>query len=390
MTNKIIRVTTVPGSLNKLLKGQLRFMSKHFEVIAISSRKDSVTSTSGISNVAINEDVEVYSVEMTRKITPIQDLKAVYQLYRIFRKEKPDIVHSHTPKAGTVAMIAAKLAGVPQRLHTIAGLPLLVTTGFKRTLLDTVEKVTYGCATKIYPNSFGLKDIIIAAQFTKPSKLKVIGRGSSNGIDTTYFSPNSISNDDRKSLKKQLDISEDDFVFIYLGRITGDKGIKELVEAFKNIKQNQPSKLLIVGTFEPDLDPIPSSTQKEIELNSNILLVGWQKDVRPYLSIAHVLTFPSYREGFPNVVMQAGAMGIFSIVSNINGCNEIIKESKNGYIIPVKDSHSLQNAMEKVLDNKLEIINNTDIYRKIIVDSYEQQFIWEELLNEYHLLLRTI
>ena len=182
--SKIIRVTTVPVSLGGLLKGQLKFMSQYYDVIGISSQGGD-----RLDKISKEEGIMVYPVEMTRKITPIQDLKAVYKLYKVFKREKPTIVHSHTPKAGTLSMIAARLAGVPHRLHTIAGLPLLEVIGKKRILLDIVEKITYSCATKIYPNSFGLKDIILSNKYTVDKKLKVIGKGSSNGIDTNHFDP---------------------------------------------------------------------------------------------------------------------------------------------------------------------------------------------------------
>ncbi|NCT19176.1 MAG: glycosyltransferase family 4 protein, partial [Flavobacteriia bacterium] len=192
--NKLIRITTVPISLEKLLEYQLRFMKQYYAVIAISSDKVN------LERVGKLQEVPTFHVEMTRKITPLQDLKAVWQLYKYFKKEKPLIVHTHTPKAGTVGMLAAKLAGVPHRLHTIAGLPLLEATGGKRKLLNAVEKVTYACATKIYPNSLGLQEIIIKENFCNPNKLKVLGNGSSNGIDTTYFNPENFSAQQNQSL----------------------------------------------------------------------------------------------------------------------------------------------------------------------------------------------
>ena len=152
---KLFRVTTVPISLDKLLGGQLQFMSAHYDVTGISSDGDV------LHKVAARENIKVEPIEMTRQITPIKDLKAVFQLYRYFKKHQPFIVHSHTPKAGTLGMLAAKLAGVPHRLHTVAGLPLMETTGKKRKLLNFVERFTYSQATKVYPNSFGLQKIIL-------------------------------------------------------------------------------------------------------------------------------------------------------------------------------------------------------------------------------------
>ncbi len=384
---KIIRITTVPVSLGGLLKGQLKFMSNYYEIIGISS-EGSTTINSGIHDVAKEEGIRVIPVEMTRKITPFKDLRAVYELYKVFKKEKPIIVHSHTPKAGTLSMLAAKLAGVPNRLHTIAGLPLLVVTGPKRKLLDFVEKLTYSCATKIYPNSYGLKDIIVANKYTTISKLKVIAKGSSNGIDTSHFDPTLYAETDKVSLRKELSIELSDIVFLFVGRLVKDKGINELITAFKKInKAYDHAKLVLVGTYEKDLDPLDPETEKEINLNSNIISVGWQSDVRPFFSIADVLTFPSYREGFPNVVMQAGAMSLPSIVTDINGCNEIVSEGINGLIIPVKNTEALHNAMKKILtEAKLkERLGNKS--REVIVNRYERTYVWEQLLKEYKELI---
>ncbi len=381
---KLIRVTTVPISLGGLLQGQSKFMSQYFEVLGISSRGGDM-----LGNVSDKEGIKVVPVEMTRKITPFQDLKALYKLYKIFKKEKPDIVHSHTPKAGTLSMIAARLAGVPHRLHTIAGLPLLEATGAKRKLLDIVEKLTYSCATMIYPNSYGLKDIVLQNKYTKLNKLKVIGKGSSNGIDTSYFNPQKYSKENNQNLRKQLKIDESDLLFIYVGRFVKDKGMNELIHAFKKIaEQYQNVKLLLVGVHENDLDPLLKETDHEIETNPNIVSVGWQDDVRPFFAIADVLTFPSYREGFPNVVMQAGAMGLPSIVTDINGCNEIIDHSVNGIIIPPKDQKLLYDNMKLLIEDKTLLSKLSENSRSVITKRYERNFIWDELLKEYRALLQ--
>ena len=382
---KIIRVTTVPISLGSLLKGQLKFINSYFDVVAISSPGEN----NFLDIASKTEDVRVIPVKMTRKITPFTDLKSLIKLYKIFKKEKPSIVHSHTPKAGTVSMLAAKLAGVPHRLHTIAGLPLVEARGFKRVLLNLVEKTTYTCATKIYPNSYGLKDIVLDHQFTDLSKLKVIGNGSSNGIDTSHFDPNLYSVEERNKLKQELKINDDDYIFIYVGRFVKDKGTNELVEAFIEVnKENPKTKLLLVGGYERELDPILEKTEHQINNHPAIISVGWQNDVRPYFAIANVLVFPSYREGFPNVVMQAGSMGLKSIVTDINGCNEIVIEGENGVIIPTKNVEALIKNMNYYLNAKSDD-NDSSKIREMIINRYEQKFIWEQLKKEYLALLEN-
>lgn len=328
MNKKIIRITTVPGSLGGLLAGQLKFMSQYYDVIGISS-----CGKGKLKEVGQEEGIRVIPVNMTRSITPFLDLKAVWKLYKIFRKEKPFIVHTHTPKAGTLGMLAAFFAGVPHRLHTIAGLPLMEAKGKKRILLDLVEKITYAAASKIYPNSYGLQQIIIDLKFTNIKKLKVIGNGSSNGIDTDYFNPELYTDDDKEKLRFSLGIHKNDLVYIFLGRMVRDKGINELISVFKRLTENHTNiKLLLVGEYEKELDPVLPETEDTIKNNPQIIAVGWQNDVRPFFSIADILTFPSYREGFPNVVLQAGAMGLPAIVTDINGCNEIIVEGESGIL----------------------------------------------------------
>ncbi len=179
---KLLRVTTVPMSLKTLLKGQHRFMTENgFEVVGVSSAGQYLT------DVEKDEGIRVVAFEMTRQITPLKDLKALWNFYKLCKKEKPLMVHSHTPKAGIVGMLGAKLAGVPIHLHTVAGLPLMEADGTKRKILDLVEKLTYRYATKVYPNSKGLYDFIEENAYTTSDKLKIIANGSSNGIDTTHF-----------------------------------------------------------------------------------------------------------------------------------------------------------------------------------------------------------
>ena len=383
---KIIRIVTVPISFKHLLKDQMSFMYKNgFDVIMISSNGIE------LNDVIKNEKCKHFIIPLTRKITPIKDLIATFRIYLLLIKEKPDIVHTHTPKAGITGMLASYLANIPLRLHTVAGLPLVEAKGFKRVLLNFVEKLTCKFSTKVYPNSFGMKNIILKNNFTNKNKLKVIGSGSSNGIDTSYFDPKLYSSHDKNSLKHELGIKRKDFVFIYVGRLVGDKGINELIKAFSKLSLSiKYIKLLLVGPFEDDLDPLNIKTKLIIDSHDKIISVGYQNDVRPYFSISNSLVFPSYREGFPNVVMQAGAMGLPSIVTDINGCNEIIKNGYNGIIIPVKEIEFLKKAMFRIFQDK-------DLYSKCLINSrleiiknYEQKKFWKALLNEYKYQLKKL
>ena len=374
----LIRITTVPLSLEKLISGQLHFMSSFYNVIAVSSDKER------LERYGESEKVAVFPLEMTRKITPLRDVFAVLKLYFFLKKTKPFIVHTHTPKAGIVGMLAAKLAGIPHRLHTVAGMPLLEQVGFKRMVLNFVEKLTYSCATKVYPNSFKLRDVIIKNEYCPPTKLKVLANGSSNGIDTSYFDSTHFSEDQKSSLKQDLGIKSSDFVFIFVGRIVSDKGINELISAFSEIQEYKTDIiLLLVGPYEQELDPLKEETLNQINTNKSIFSVGYQDEVRSYFAISDCLVFPSYREGFPNVVMQAGAMGLPSIVSDINGCNEIIEDTKNGYIIPVRDKEAVKETLIRILENKKEYSEMQHNAREMIVSRFDQKIMWESILQEY-------
>lgn len=500
-------------------------MNQFFEVIAVSSDEEK------LEQVARKYGVKYYCVPMTRIISPFKDLVSVWRMYGFLKREKPEIVHSHTPKAGIIGMLAAYIAGVPHRFHTVAGLPLLEAKGGKRKVLNFVEAVTYYFATKVYPNSFDLEKIILQEKFCGKEKLKVIGQGSSNGIDTSYFDKQNISPSEQEALKIKLGIEPDDFVFIFAGRLVRDKGINELVSAFKNLLEQsegspqqraehgsinetvrlpvgeenstlesfksgtnfytgqslsglsiryrlskmwyrspesemamnssktilsplaakysaegnnyytRPSvsglniryrlskiwyrgagsellinnsetgsplsgelglfqnpifqkigdedgrspkvKLLLVGPLEQELNPVLSMTLSEMQKNPHIKCTGYVQDVRPFLAISNCLVLPSYREGFPGAVLQGGAMNLPCIVTDINGCNEIITDGFNGLIVPVKDEKSLGDAMKKVLDQEELYTALTDNARAIIIEKYDHHKVWEALLAEY-------
>ena len=385
MKNKVIRITTIPLSLEKLLEGQLNFMSEFFEMTAVSSDKER------LNNYGKKEGIDVYHLEMTRKITPFKDFIAIMKFYKFLLTHKPQIVHSHTPKAGFISMIASFLARVPIRLHTVAGLPLMEAKGFKRIILNSVESLTYLCATKIYANSIGLMEFILNERYTSSKKIDVIGKGSSNGINLSYFNYNIVKKSEKEELRKKYDIAENDFVFLYVGRIVGDKGINELVESFDFLSKNYlNSKLLLVGNLENHLDPIKENTEKLICYNDKIICTGYQKDVRPFFAISDVFVFPSYREGFPNVVLQSCAMSIPVITTDINGCNEIIKDNFNGLIIPPKNLKKLREAMEVVINSpsKLSFFKSNTF--KSIQHNFNQIDIWNLLKEEYRLNIEKI
>lgn len=381
---KIIRMTTIPSSMRGLLQNQLKFMSHHgYEMIALSSDDpcfDEMLHEQG--------DIRGIRVNMERHTSIIKDFKALIKIYRIFRKEKPFIVHTHTPKAGLLGMLAGKLARVPHRLHTTAGLPLLVYSGMYRKVLNAMERLTNSCATQVFPNSFNMMNTMKELHLCNPNKMRVIGNGSSNGIDTDHFSVEKTVSDtgkDRNEWRKDLGVSDKDFAFIFVGRVVKDKGINELVDCMRKLVPHHLNcKLIMVGEYESKLDPIAPENVAFFKNDKSAIFMDWQKDVRPFMMAADALVFPSYREGFPNVVMQAGAMGLPAIVTDINGCNEIIEEGINGRIIPAKNEQALFNMMEWFLNNQDEVNKMALNSREMIVSRYERYKIWKEILQVYN------
>jgi glycosyltransferase involved in cell wall biosynthesis len=382
---KLVRITTIPLSLDKLLTGQLYFMkSNGFEVVAVSSNG------SEIEGIKKREQCRFVKVEMTRTISPLKDLLSLIKMTTLLKKEKPQIVHTHTPKAGLIGMLAAWLAGVPIRLHTVAGLPLMESKGFTKRILIQVEKITYQCASRVYPNSNELQNYIIQNIYRSTTKLKVLGNGSSNGIDVEYYKNTTAISQKAKELKKVLGIAVSDLIFIFIGRIVKDKGVNELVSAFDQLNKKYSSiKLFLVGSFEDELDPIEPRSRAIIEQNKNISTTGFINDIRPYLAASHLLVFPSYREGFPNVPLQAGCFELPMIVTNINGCNEIVRNGINGLIVPSKNEDALRDAMERMIVDEAFRAQCATASRKVIVENYSRDTVWIALLKEYQDLLQA-
>jgi glycosyltransferase involved in cell wall biosynthesis len=259
-----------------------------------------------------------------------------------------------------------------------------------------MEKIACWAATKVIPEGQGVKNTLQKNKITG-KELKVIANGNINGINTDYFSPASVSPEQKAKLKRNLQIQDNDFVFCFVGRLVKDKGINELVNAFSQLStlntplsfgEEQGVRLLLVGPFERELDPLMPETEHEIKKNQNIISVGAQTDVRPFMAISDVFVFPSYREGFPNVIMQAGAMELPCIVTDINGCNEIIEDSINGLIIPPKNTDKLREKMLHLMNNENLRKRLRSTARAMICSRYEQRMVWEAILNMYQNLIK--
>jgi glycosyltransferase involved in cell wall biosynthesis len=378
---KLIRVTTSDISLFLLLRGQLKFLNNYFEVVGLSS------DTGLLHKVEKREGIRVIELAMRREISIMRDLLCLWHMYRIFKKEKPYIVHTNTPKGSLLSMMAALVARVPHRIYTVTGLRYQGASGMGRFVLMTMERLTCLCANKVIPEGEGVKRTLIADGITR-KPLKVIHNGNINGINTNIFTPEGRQTL-REDVRHRLGIEEDEFAFVFIGRIVKDKGMDELAEAMNRLlKINKKCKLILVGWFEREQGTITEEHENFFRNNDNVSYVGYKKDVKPFLMAADALVFPSYREGFPRVVLEAGAMGLPSIVTDINGCNEIIENGKNGIIIPPQNTDELYEAMLHFIDRRDETAQMASQARAIIQQRYEHEDVVEALLEMYNNLER--
>ena len=369
---KIIRAATLGTSLNTFCEGLLKeLMGEGYEVIALSSPDEDLTV------LGEREGVRTIGVKMERRVSPFKDIVSLMKITRVLMREKPDMVHSMTPKAGLLCMMAAKMAGVPIRLHTFTGLVWPTATGLSRRILMMTDKITCACATHIVPEGEGVKQDLQRCITKKP--MKVLGYGNVRGIDLNYW-------------KRNVEKAEDGrLTFVFVGRVVRDKGINELVQAYVKLhKEYNGTRLLLVGRYEENLDPILPETKQLIESFDSIEALGEQKDVRPCYERGDVLVFPSYREGFPNVVLEAGAMGLPSIVTDINGSREIIEQGKNGMIVPPHDEKALYNAMKWMIEHPDERKKMKENARPMVASRFEQSYVRQCLKDYYKEILSGI
>lgn len=375
-----MRVATVPLSLALFCKGQLEAISENYEVVAVSSPGDELLKLSE------REKIRAVGVPMSREVTPWKDLVAICRLVRVFRKEKPDMVHSMTPKAGLLSMIAARICNVPVRLHTFTGLLFPTANGVKKKIFAACDKIICRCATHIVAEGKGVRNDLMAASITA-KKIEILGNGNVRGIDLDYYKRTPDVTDRAAEIRQKLRCDDNTFVFIFVGRLVKDKGIDNLVKAFLELsKENKNVRLLLVGEFE-DKDKPDQSTVHLIENSPLIFKTGWQEDVRPFYAAADLLVLPSRREGFPNVVIEAGAMELCSIVTDINGSNEIIIEAINGMMVPRDDYQALRSLMKRLCRDKVLVRDMASKARRSVADRYDHNFVSSKLKDYYEEIL---
>lgn len=374
---KIIRACTVSMSLG-FVEGMLPDLKKKYEVVLLSSPGPEM------ETIAEKEGVKTIAVPMERHISLKKDVVSLFKLIKVFRREHPQMVHSMTPKAGLLCMVAAWLTRVPVRVHTFTGLVFPTAQGLKRKILMLTDAITCACATHIIPEGEGVKADLQNNGITK-KPMKILGYGNVRGIDMTRFSR-------RESIMRMAENLRDSdvFTFLFVGRIVRDKGINELVAAFKRLNEEFPkTRLWLVGFFEENLDPVSSTTKSIIESNKSIEAVGEKlaDELLSYYAASDCFVFPSYREGFPNTVIEAGAMDLPCIVTDINGSREIISQGENGIIIPSKNEEQLYKAMKQMITDENSRKQMTGNARKMIADRFEQSFVRQCLYDYYEEIL---
>ena len=373
---KIIRAVTVAQSIGFFVEMIPTLNQKEIEVVALSSPGKELDDLR-------EKGVPTIVVPMERHISIFKDMKALMALVKVFRREKPDMVHSMTPKAGLLCMLAAKMAHVPVRVHTFTGLVWSTAKGLKRRILMLTDWLTCACATHVIPEGEGVKADLQHHITRKP--MKVLGYGNVKGVDMERFSLRPEIVDAAKGLR-----SRNLFTFLYVGRIVSDKGVNELVDAFGKLHTLNPHcRLVLVGKMEENLDPLKPSTLKKILALKGIRAVGEKRndELIAWYAASDCFVLPSYREGFPNTVLEAGAMGLPSIVTDINGSREIVENGKNGIIIPPKDENALIEAMQQMLDNDSKRDSMATAARPMIASRFEKSFVQQCLLDFYHDIL---
>lgn len=378
---KLIRVTTVPLSMNIFCRGLLSELSEEYEVVAVTSPG------AGFDEISLREGVRSVAVPMRRSISPLHDFVALCRLVRLFRRERPDLVHSLTPKAGLLSMMAARMAGVPVRIHTFTGLLFPTATGLKKQVLKLADRTVCACATHVHAEGQGVKhDLEQDGMARKP--IAVLGHGNVRGIDLDYYARTPEVEAGAAWVRRLLKLSEKNFVFLFVGRLVRDKGVRELAEAFGRLSCERPDVRLIVAGEEER--KAVSSERKAIGalgIHPHVYVAGWQEDVRPWYAAADALVLPSYREGFPNAVIEAGAMGLPAIVTDINGSREIITDGRNGVIVPPHDAETLYETMKSVAEQPERTRKMADEARPLVAARYEQGYVRRCLKEFYHSVL---
>lgn len=372
-SNNVLHIITVSFVINHFFGNQFNYLQKktgNNYFLGCSASKE-------FFNLSESLNYKAFPVEVTRSINPIEDLKAILSIYRFIKKNNVKTVVGHTPKGGMVAMIASFLAGVKDRVYFRHGIIYETSTGFKRLLLKNIDRLSGTLATKVVCVSHSVKKISEDDHLNAPSKNIILGLGTCNGIDTeNKFNPQKQDTHLIENIRKELSIKEEDFVIGYVGRLVKDKGINELISAWKILKEKHKNiKLLLVGPIE-ERDPISEESKRIIETDPNIINTGFVLNAAPYFNVMDIFILPTYREGFPTVSLEASSMNLPVLITKATGCTESIIEGETGLFIK-NDPEDIINKIESYIENsdmkKLHGSNGRNFVRQ----NFEETKIWD-------------
>lgn len=377
MKPKLFITTTVARTL-PFFKGQTKLWNEVFDVCAISSEREKLI------DFAQTEGIRYCYMSMHREISLFSDVCCLLRFIWLFIIERPYIVHGNTPKASMLSMVAAWLTRRPVRIYMCHGLRYQTTTGNLRRILMFMEKLSCSCATQVICVSEGVIKQLVVDGLCKEGKGKVVGYGTAGGVDVDYFTRDAISGVPNK--RTELSIPKDAFVFSFVGRIVKDKGINELVAAFDKLSQEYHVSLILVGPQERDLDPIDMKTEEVIRENNHIHAVGCQSDVRPYLAASDAFVLPSYREGVGMVLLEANAMDVPCIASDIIGCNDVVTEGVNGELVQPRCTDALYQKMKEWVEHRERVAELAKGCRNYVCSRYSS----EDVKRAYYQELKSL
>lgn len=375
---KLLFTVTVPETAVAFLRGQLSYLQQHnFTVTVVTSPGPQ------LDEFAQSEHIKVISLPMAREINVVSDLQSLPSMVRIIRTERPEIVNASTPKAGLLGMIAARLCNVPHRVYQLRGLRLETVTGFKRLLLMSTERLASANAQWVICNSPSLKNNYAELGLAPATKLRVLGAGSSNGVIAERFLPSPNLLTQAEQLRTQFGFQKGQKVIGYVGRLTRDKGIVELIDAFDKLYSDNPSiHLLLVGTLESG-DAIPSTTLTKISSNPAIHMSGFVKEPAAYYYLMDILAFPSYREGFPNVPLEAAIAGLPIVGFRSTGVVDAVRDGETGLLTPVGDTHALYLALKRMLEDDDLRLQFGRAGKQWVLTNFRAEKVWQMWADFY-------
>ena len=379
----LVHVMTVPQTF-VLLTGQATFMQQQgFALTAVASDGPYAPV------FAAQEGVEVVPVDMPRRITPLADLRALRQLVAVLRARRPSIVHAHTPKGGLLGMLAAWIALVPVRIYHVRGLPLETATGVTRLLLRISERVSCTLAHRVFCVSHSLRDRIVEMGLVASEKVLVPHAGSGNGVDAAgAYNPDRMDHNTRDTCRREWGVPLDAPLVAFVGRIGREKGIVELVEAWALVRLAVPTAhLVLAGPVDNARDSLPTRVMDALRNDPRVHLLGHLKDARAVYATADLVAHPSHREGFPNVPLEAAAMGRPVVTTLATGCRDAVMDGVTGALVHVGDVQALAAALQRYLASPELREEHGAAGRARALREYEPQRIWASYLAEYHRLL---